>query len=80
LAWIFGGPVSGDDLRRARRWLTVAGVLAIVTGVIAIAVPVIASVATAIFVGWVLLAAGIAMAIHAFSNRVPARPAGRSAC
>jgi uncharacterized membrane protein HdeD (DUF308 family) len=73
VAWIFGGPVSGDELRRARNWLTVAGVLAIVTGIIAIAVPIIASVATAIFVGWVLLAAGIVMGINAFSNRAPLR-------
>jgi uncharacterized membrane protein HdeD (DUF308 family) len=60
--------LSAEDLRRARTWLTAAGVLALVTGLIAVFVPVIASVTIAIFIGWVLVAAGIVMAAHAFSS------------
>jgi uncharacterized membrane protein HdeD (DUF308 family) len=62
-----------DQVGRARRWLIVAGSLALLVGVVSIAVPVIASVTTAIFVGWVLLASGIAAAIYAISHRAPLR-------
>jgi uncharacterized membrane protein HdeD (DUF308 family) len=65
--------LTRDQIGRARRWLTVAGSLAVLVGVVSIAVPVIASVTTAIFVGWVLLASGIAAAIYAISHRAPLR-------
>jgi uncharacterized membrane protein HdeD (DUF308 family) len=51
----------------------VAGSLSLIIGVVSIAVPVIASVTTAIFVGWVLVAASIAAAIQAISHRAPVR-------
>jgi uncharacterized membrane protein HdeD (DUF308 family) len=51
----------------------VAGSLALIIGVVSIAVPVIASVTTAIFVGWVLVASSIAAAIQAVSHRAPMR-------
>jgi uncharacterized membrane protein HdeD (DUF308 family) len=55
------GPPRTEDLvealRRARRRLMTAGILAVVLGVIAIVVPAIASVATAIFIGWILVVA-----------------------
>jgi hypothetical protein len=50
-AWIVGGQLTRDDFRRARKWLIVAGVIALITGFVAIAVPIIASVAIAIFIG-----------------------------
>jgi uncharacterized membrane protein HdeD (DUF308 family) len=68
-----GGTASPEDIRRARRWLFVVGLLAVIDGVAAIAVPVIASVATAIFIGWILLVAGIAAGVHAISHRLPLR-------
>src|ERR1700737_4082741 len=68
-AWIVGGPLTREDLRRARKWLTVAGVIALISGVAAVAVPIVASVAIAIFVGWALLVAGIPMAAHAIARR-----------
>jgi uncharacterized membrane protein HdeD (DUF308 family) len=68
-AWIIGGPLTHDDFRRARRWLTVAGVIALIAGLAAIAVPIVASVAIAVFVGWMLLLAGIPMAAHAIARR-----------
>lgn len=53
------------------RWkgLRIAGILAIVGGVVCIAVPAIASVATAIFIGWILLFAGAWMLFDAWSVR-----------
>jgi uncharacterized membrane protein HdeD (DUF308 family) len=56
-----------EDLRRARKWLTISGILALIAGIVAIAVPAIASVTIAIFVGWVLVFAGATMAMHAFA-------------
>jgi uncharacterized membrane protein HdeD (DUF308 family) len=50
-----------DALRKARRRLTIAGVLALILGAVAVIVPAIASVATAIFVGWILI---VASAFH----------------
>jgi uncharacterized membrane protein HdeD (DUF308 family) len=51
--------------RRTRRVVIATGILSIVAGAVAIAVPAVASVATAIFIGWVLIAAGVARAVHA---------------
>jgi uncharacterized membrane protein HdeD (DUF308 family) len=57
-----GAPARGaefvDALRRGRRRLMIAGVLATVLGIVAIIVPAVASVATAIFIGWILIVAG----------------------
>lgn len=52
----FHARLTRDQIDRARRWLIVAGSLALVIGIVSIAVPVIASVTAAIFVGWVLVA------------------------
>jgi uncharacterized membrane protein HdeD (DUF308 family) len=71
--WTFRAWVTPDQIDRARRWLMVAGSLSLIIGVVSIALPVIASVTTAIFVGWVLIASGIAVAIHAISHRAPVR-------
>lgn len=68
-AWVAAGQLTRQDLRRARTWLIVAGAVALVAGVVAIAVPIIASVTIAILVGWVLIAAGVGMAGHAISHR-----------
>src|SRR4051812_17089934 len=53
----------------ARGWkaLMVVGVLAIVVGCIAIIVPAVASVGTAIFIGWILLIAGAFLVAGAFT-------------
>jgi uncharacterized membrane protein HdeD (DUF308 family) len=72
-SWMFQMGLTRDRIGRARRWLMVAGSLALLVGIVSIAVPVIASVTTAIFVGWVLLAFGIAAAIYAISHRAPLR-------
>lgn len=54
-------PIGSGDLaealRRGRRRLMIAGVLMLVLGAVAIIVPAVASVATAIFIGWILVIA-----------------------
>jgi uncharacterized membrane protein HdeD (DUF308 family) len=66
-----------DALRRGRRRLTFAGVVALVLGAVAIVVPAVASVATAIFIGWILVVAGFFEAMNAFSIRDRGRMAVR---
>jgi uncharacterized membrane protein HdeD (DUF308 family) len=56
-----------------RRWLMVAGTLSLIGGAVAIILPHIASVATAIFVGWLLVFAAVLDVVDAFSNRADAR-------
>ena len=67
--WTFGAPVTAPDLRKARKWLLISGILALTAGMIAIAVPIIASVTVAILIGWVLIFASVTMATHAWSSR-----------
>src|SRR5256885_1168197 len=58
-----------EAARRARRLLIVSGVLSLIAGIVAIAIPAAASVAIAVFIGWVLVFAGSVMLVHAFSVR-----------
>jgi uncharacterized membrane protein HdeD (DUF308 family) len=67
--WIEGLGLPRDELRSMRRWLFVAGALSILAGLVAIAVPAAASVATAVFIGWVLVGAGVVMVVHLLSQR-----------
>jgi uncharacterized membrane protein HdeD (DUF308 family) len=60
-------PAVREGLARSWRALMAAGVLAIFVGCIAILVPAVASVGTAIFIGWVLLIAGGFLIAAAFS-------------
>jgi uncharacterized membrane protein HdeD (DUF308 family) len=57
------------DVHRARRWVLATGILSIVAGAAAIAVPAVASVTIAIFIGWMLIATGVARAVHALRAR-----------
>ena len=62
-------PPARLDVAPPRRGpLVVAGVLGLVAGLVAFAVPAVASVGTAIFIGWVLLFASVAIGIEAFSR------------
>jgi uncharacterized membrane protein HdeD (DUF308 family) len=61
--------LTEDDLKRARTALLVTGILAILTGIAAVAVPIVASVTIALFIGWVLVGAGLVMGYHAYSHR-----------
>ena len=60
-------PEVRQGLERSWKTLMFFGVLAIVVGCIAILVPAVASVGTAIFIGWILLVAGAFLVAAAFS-------------
>jgi uncharacterized membrane protein HdeD (DUF308 family) len=60
-------PEVREGLAKSWKMLMAVGVLAIVVGCIAILVPAVASVGTAIFIGWILLVAGGFMIAAAFS-------------
>ncbi len=66
-----GGAALDPEVREglARSWkaLLAVGVLAILTGCFAILVPAVASVGTAIFIGWVLIFVGAVMIAGAFT-------------
>jgi uncharacterized membrane protein HdeD (DUF308 family) len=60
-------PEVREGLSRSWKALMIVGVAAIVLGCIAILVPAVASVGTAIFIGWLLLFVGLVMVAAAFS-------------
>ncbi|MGV1050091.1 MAG: HdeD family acid-resistance protein [Solirubrobacterales bacterium] len=62
-------PEVREGLARSWKGLMIVGVLAIVVGCIAILVPAVASVGTAIFIGWILLVAGAFLVAAAFAAR-----------
>lgn len=56
-----------DDINKASKWTLVAGILLVIAGTVAIIVPAVASVTTAIFIGWMLVVVGALMFIESFS-------------
>jgi uncharacterized membrane protein HdeD (DUF308 family) len=60
-------PTVREGLARSWKGLMAVGVTAIVIGCIAILVPAVAAVGTAIFIGWILLIAGAFLVAAAFS-------------
>jgi uncharacterized membrane protein HdeD (DUF308 family) len=68
---------SAEQLRRMRRRLTIAGVLSLLAGIVAIVLPNIASIATAIFVGWLLVLVAALYVVDAFSTPDQTRTALR---
>jgi uncharacterized membrane protein HdeD (DUF308 family) len=60
-------PEIREGLARSWKGLMTIGVIAIVIGCIAILVPAVASVGTAIFIGWILLIVGAFLVAAAFS-------------
>jgi uncharacterized membrane protein HdeD (DUF308 family) len=60
-------PEVREGLARSWKGLLFVGILAIVVGCIAILVPAVASVGTAIFIGWVLLVVGAFLVAGAFA-------------
>ena len=60
-------PEVREGLSRSWKPLMIVGIAAIVLGSIAILVPAVASVGTAIFIGWLLLFVGVVMVAAAFS-------------
>jgi uncharacterized membrane protein HdeD (DUF308 family) len=60
-------PAVREGLARSWRSLMAVGIIAIVIGCVAILVPAVASVGTAIFIGWILLIAGAFLVAAAFT-------------
>jgi uncharacterized membrane protein HdeD (DUF308 family) len=58
-----------DVLRHHWGWLLALGLVQVVVGSTAICVPLLGTVASALFVGWLFLAAGVAQLVHAFQGR-----------
>jgi len=50
---------DADTLRKYSTWFTIYGVVITLLGVLAIAMPVIATLATSIFIGWLLVAGAV---------------------
>jgi uncharacterized membrane protein HdeD (DUF308 family) len=71
------GPEVQGEMRERWKGLRIAGILAIIGGIVCIAVPMVAAVATAIFIGWILLFAGSWMLFDAWSVRGAGRIAIR---
>ncbi|MFT3775493.1 MAG: HdeD family acid-resistance protein [Minicystis sp.] len=60
--------VALDSVRANRSWFIGLGVIFMVLGVLAIVVPFIGSLVTAIAIGWVMIVGGIVQGIHAVQN------------
>ena len=50
---------DADTLRKYSTWFTIYGVLLALLGILAIAMPMIATLATSIFIGWLLVASAV---------------------
>jgi len=72
-AWFNDLRLSDDDVRKARRWLMVSAILALLGGAAAIVVPAVATLTMTIFIGWILVYAGVVMAIHSWTQRAAGR-------
>jgi uncharacterized membrane protein HdeD (DUF308 family) len=59
---------SGTIIKKAGRWFTAVGIVFVVLGVLAIVEPVVAGLAVAILVGWLLIFGGVAHAVSAFGG------------
>lgn len=62
-------PYGLEVVKEYWKWFLALGILLIVLGVLAIALPAFAALAVEIFLGWLLLIGGVAQCIHAFSAR-----------
>ncbi len=59
-------------------WSIALGILLIIAGLLSIAVPLFAGVATSVFFGWLIMLAGVAHLVYAWSQRGAALSFGRS--
>jgi uncharacterized membrane protein HdeD (DUF308 family) len=61
--------IVGPDLHKAGGWVAVWGVLLIVAGIVAIAMPAAAALATALLLAWLFVFAGVVELVAAFQQR-----------
>lgn len=64
-----GIDVSAAGSGRGTGWIVAWGVLLIIAGILAVLMPEIAALATALVLGWLLILAGIFEILHAFHTR-----------
>jgi uncharacterized membrane protein HdeD (DUF308 family) len=69
--WAFLTALPPAEIKAARRWLIAIGIVAVITGVIAIVVPIAASVTMTVFVGWLLTFWGVLGAVQAIRGPAP---------
>lgn len=62
-------PGNWHEYRRSWGWLLASGIISIVLGIIAVADSVLATIASMIVFGWVLLIIGIVQAVQTFRHR-----------
>ncbi len=62
-------PSTGDALQKHSGWFAVLGICLIILGVLAIALPTVASLGVTLVLGWLLLIGGVLQFIHAFTAR-----------
>lgn len=55
------------QIKRNWGWFLALGIVFVLAGVAAIAFPLLSTIATKIFLGWIFLAGGVLMILHAFS-------------
>jgi len=60
---------SMDAVQERRAWFIGLGIVLVLLGALAIAVPFVATLATTLFIGWLLLISGIVHGVHALQNR-----------
>lgn len=62
-------PEVRDDIRKSLKWLIVGSILLLLAGVAAILMPVVTTLATTFFLGWVFLIGGIVRIVKAFQSK-----------
>lgn len=59
----------GSDLQRGRPWFLVTGIVLVILGILAIGTPLVMGLATAVFIGWLLIIGGILEVGHGLWHR-----------
>ncbi|MDX6707944.1 MAG: hypothetical protein QOI48_3790 [Solirubrobacteraceae bacterium] len=73
VAWFNDLRLSDSDVKKARTWLVITGILGILAGVAAIIVPPVATLTITLFIGWILVFSGVVMAVHSWTLRAAGR-------
>ncbi len=58
-----------EEMKKKWKWFLTLGALSIIIGIAAIAVPRVATLATELLIGWVLLFTGIVQVVHSFYSK-----------
>jgi uncharacterized membrane protein HdeD (DUF308 family) len=69
--WAFLTALPPKEIKTARRWLTAVGIVAVIAGIVAIVVPIAASVTMTLFVGWLLMFWGGLGVVQAIRSPAP---------